>query len=57
MVGLDYKVIMRCVGLLERKQYPELKLRNEDLLPRMKLDIEDGKAYEVLAGLFNSFAP
>ena len=41
MVRLDYNVVMRCVTQLSAKEYPELKLKNEDILPLLKEDIED----------------
>ena len=56
MVRLDYNVVMRCVNELSPKEYPELKFKNEDLLPTLKQDIEDVEAYEVVASLFNAFA-
>lgn len=47
---------MRCMGLLDQEEFPEIKMKNEALLPGLKEEVPDGKAYEVLAGLFNAFA-
>lgn len=56
MVRLDYNVVMRCVNELNPKEYPEMRLKNEDLLAALRQDIEDDDAYSVVASLFNAFA-